>query len=199
MPEGFSFADLLARAGGTEDPVLPPDTYTATVETAEAVIANSGNPMIKVKFSIVGGPHNGTWVNNNFVLALNSPKGDAALKPFFRQMGVFGITDEDFNAIPASEPVEGLKLIAPRLVGQTVTIKTDIREYEGKKYPDVKSVAKASGTTPGVPQVGVPQVPAAASIQAPPAVPAIPQVPAPAPAPPVAAPVTPGAPPPPPF
>ncbi len=195
MAQAFRFVDLLAQVGEQDDndKSLPPDTYTVRVEEAEAVIAGSGNPMIKVKFVVLGGPQDNKWIFNQFVLAINSAKGPDALKPFFRQMKAFDLDAEFFNSLGD----QGLEAVAPLLVGKVVDVKTAVRKYQGVKYTDVKGVSKSSGGTGGIPIPGVP-VPQTST-----PVPQVPQVPSPAsPVPVQVAPPVPGpptGPPPPPF
>jgi len=185
MTQSFNFNELLAKSGATDDNTVPPDEYQVTVIEADAVVAGSGNPMLKVKFSINGGPHDGRWVFNNFVLAINSDKGDSALKPFFRQMRTFGLDDDFFKTVTTLEQV------APLLVGKAVTIKTAIREYNGTNYTDVKSVSSPKAVTGAAPLIpalggGGPATPPPAPATPPPVAPATP-------------PATPATPPPSPF
>lgn len=195
MTQSFNFADLLSKAGDVSNDLIPESEYTVTVVEAEALIAGSGNPMIKVQFSVVGGPHAGRVIFNNFVLAINSDKGDVALKPFFRQMGLFGLDAEFFKTVTS------LDQVAPLLVGKQVNVKTINKEYNGTVYTNVKSVSAAKSAAGVAPSIGIP-VPAATGIPTP-QVPATPTPPAAPPAPPAAPQVTPPAPatapPPPPF
>lgn len=199
-----NFQQLMSQAGEGFRPV-PSGDYQAVWTKSEAAATKNGKAMIRGQFRIVGGPHDGRLVFNNFVI---SPENANALGFFFQHMEALGLSREYFNANPP------MAQVAQMLEGRQATISVGVRQYNGSDQNDIKAVkppqggqigggAPAAVYGPGAaipPAAPVQQVPAPAS--APPAVPAPPpgvvqQPPAAPPAPP-AAPVPPP-PPAPPF
>jgi len=64
---GFSpdDVDMSNVGGGSRDPIEPGD-YTLRALEAEEKSTSTGGEMIKVKFEVVGGEHNGHWIWQNF-------------------------------------------------------------------------------------------------------------------------------------
>lgn len=77
--------------GQTEDTtaLAPANKYTVKVIHAEGVIARTGNPMVKIKTIIVGGPYANTEVWTNIVITPSSPK---AMKWTLRKLSALGIS-----------------------------------------------------------------------------------------------------------
>lgn len=148
--------------GMSNEPV-PPGDYRVKVQKAEATIAKTGSPMIKVTLEIVGGPYNTRWVWTNFVVKPDNP--DSA-KMFVRKVKAFGFTGE---FLAANKP--SMDQLATLLVSREAVATVAISEYQGKKRNDVSKLKAWSGSTPAVPppSAGVPSTKPAAGETATPA------------------------------
>lgn len=142
-----SFADLLKAAEDAGFSNCPPGTYDVKVVAGEAKSTSAGKDMIVVKFEIVGGPHGGRKVPNNFVI---SPENANALGFFFRHMRAMGLDSAYFSKNPS--PAQ----LAADLVGRTCRIEVGTRVWNGEEREDVKKILAPGGVTPGVatPSVG---------------------------------------------
>lgn len=163
------FSDLLKAAEDAGFSNCPPGTYDARVAEGTAKTTSAGKDMIVVKFEIIGGPHGGRKVPNNFVI---SPENANALGFFFRHMRAMGLDAAYFSQNPSPQKV------AADLVGKTCRIEVGTRVWNGEEREDVKKIlAPVSGAeTPAAPAPAV--VPAVdASKPAPVADPMAPNVP----------------------
>jgi hypothetical protein len=201
----IDFNQLMKDAGEGFQPV-PSGPYNAEVAKAEAVTSSTGKPMIKVQLRVIGGPHEGRLLFDQFVITAGNPN---ALSFFFEHMAAFGLDRSWFAQNPPMETV------AATLMGRQVMVSVGIKQFKGTDRNEVQSyrpmtggqiggVAQAGFGPGAVPPQAVPQVAAPAAVAAPapapvpaPVAPApapvapVPVAPAPAPVPPVAAPVPP--------
>lgn len=138
------WADLQKAAGDAAFEPLPVGTYDVTVDTAEATQSSSGKDMIKVKFKVLGGPHEGRGLFNQFVI---SPDSANALAFFFRHMAAFGLDEKYFATNPQ------LEAVAAALVGKVCRVKVSIREWQGQDRNQVDAVMPP---TPGTATVAAP-------------------------------------------
>jgi len=154
----FSWDDMVADADTAAAPV-PPGPYSVIVDEAEYKFSGKGDPQVKLRFSIQGGPHNGKAVWNYLTATAGSDFG--------RQMFVQGVrallgpdAKLDFSQSPEQ--------IAGPFVGKTATI--DIEhdgEYNGRPNIRIKNM---KGTTQVAP-VTAEAAPAAAGADTPPPAP----------------------------
>lgn len=163
-----SFSDLIKAAEDAGFSNCPPGTYDARVVAGEAKTTSAGKDMIVVKFEIVGGPHGGRKVPNNFVI---SPENANALGFFFRHMRALGLDSAYFTQNPSTAKV------AADLVGKTCRIEVGTRVWNGEEREDIKSIMApvadgAAGPTP-MPAVAL-QAPVPTSAMADPMAPVVP-------------------------
>lgn len=153
-----NFNDLLKAAEDAGFSNCPPGTYDVRVVAGEAKTTSAGKDMIVVKFEIIGGPHGGRKVPNNFVI---SPENANALGFFFRHMRALGLDAAYFSQNPSPQQV------ASALVGKTCQIEVGTRTWNGEEREDVKKIMPSSSavtttiTAPAVSDVvmAAPQVP----------------------------------------
>lgn len=126
-----SFADLLKAAEDAGFSNCPPGTYDVRVIAGEAKTTSAGKDMIVVKFEIVGGPHGGRKLSNNFVI---SPENANALGFFFRHMKALGLDSAYFAQNPTPQK------LAADLVGRTCRIEVGTRVWNGEEREDVKKI-----------------------------------------------------------
>lgn len=129
-----NFADLLKAAEDAGFSNCPPGTYDARVVAGEARTTGAGKDMIVVKFEIVGGPHGGRKVPNNFVI---SPENANALGFFFRHMRALGLDSAYFAQNPSPAQV------AADLVGRVCRIEVGTRVWNGEEREDIKKIMAA--------------------------------------------------------
>lgn len=166
-----SWSDLMddaGGAGGSFEP-LPDADYDFEIAECEAKQAQSGKSMYVAKCKVETGPHAGRLVWHNFVI---SPENPNALSWFFRNMALFGLTQEYFRSDPSDHQVAA-KLIGKRFRGQLVT-----KTWNNQERNEIKQFFSARPQGPG--GASGPSPAAAAPAAAP--------APAPAPAPAYAAP-----------
>lgn len=130
-----NFSDLLRAAEDAGFSNCPPGTYDVRVVAGEAKSTSAGKDMIVVKFEIVGGPHGGRKVPNNFVI---SPENANALGFFFRHMRALGLDAAYFSQNPTPQAV------AAALVGKTCQIEVGTRTWNGEEREDVKKIMPSS-------------------------------------------------------
>jgi hypothetical protein len=147
-----NFADLLKAAEDAGFSNCPPGTYDVRVVEGTAKTTSAGKDMLVVKFEILGGPHGGRKVPNNFVI---SPENGTALGFFFRHMNAMGLDSAYFSQNPAPQKV------AADLVGKTCRIEVGTRVWNGEEREDVKKIMAPS------PDAAAPS-PAPTPVQAPP-------------------------------
>lgn len=144
---------------------VPPGDYRVKVQKAEATVAKTGSPMIKVTLEIQGGPYNSRWVWTNFVVKPDNP--DSA-KMFVRKIKAFGFTSE---YLAANKP--SMDQLASALVGREANATVGISEYQGQKRNEVSKLsgvsaaAAATPTPPPAPSVAAPPAPPAPVAQPP--------------------------------
>ena len=125
-----SLIDSLPEEGTALRDLIPPGTYTAKVEKAEAGFAKSGNAKIELTFAVDEGQYKGKKVWSRINFATNSPNSMAIT---VEQLAQFGITRQWLSTnSPTTEQ------IARRLTGERIKIKVAHREWEGTQYYDVK-------------------------------------------------------------
>lgn len=152
-----NWGQLMDQASATFAP-LPVGEYAVTVDTAAAAQTSTGKLMFKIKYKVVGGPHNGRTVFNNVTLAKDNPN---ALGYFFRDMEAMGLPKQYFAGNPSDEHV------AASLVGKSCKVVLEHREYQGEMRENVKSIKKGAagpagpGAPPAPPAAAAPVVPAA--------------------------------------
>jgi hypothetical protein len=163
-----NFADLLKAAQDAGFSNCPPGTYDVQVVKAEAKTTASGKDMLVVTYQIVGGPHGGRKVPNNFVI---SPENANALGFFFRHMAAMGLDTQFFAANPSPQQV------ASALVGRNCRIEVGTRTWNGEEREDVKKVMAPTTGAAGAPIQATPTAVASAPAIAKEADPMAPQVP----------------------
>lgn len=126
-----NFADLLKAAEDAGFSNCPPGTYDARIVAGEAKQTSAGKDMIVVKYEIIGGPHGGRKVPNNFVI---SPENANALGFFFRHMRAMGLDGAYFAQNPLPQKV------AADLVGRECRIEVGTRTWNGEEREDVKKI-----------------------------------------------------------
>jgi hypothetical protein len=163
-----NFSDLLKAAEDAGFSNCPPGTYDVRIVEGVAKTTSAGKDMIVVKFEIVGGPHGGRKVPNNFVI---SPENANALGFFFRHMRAMGLDGAYFSQNPAPQKV------AADLVGQTCRIEVGTRVWNGEEREDVKKIMPPlteAGPAPAAPAVATATTPAAPAPTADPMAPHVP-------------------------
>lgn len=151
----------LRKAADDASRPLPADWYDLIVVKAEATIASTGSPMIKLQLDVADGPHRGRRVFDNLVLSVDSP---FAMGIFFRHLDAFGVNPE------TEAPDGSLEPIANALIGRRIRGKIGIRMYNGSERNDVEEYAPSTGT--GVPAPSGPVASAGPTGPAPTATPA---------------------------
>lgn len=210
-----SWDELIKNSAGSFDP-LPNGDYDVVCVDAQPAQSTTGKAMIKAKFKVQGGPHDGRHLWNQFTI---SPENPNALSFFFQHMKVLGMDNSFFAQLPpvnadlgANDP--SLQYIASNMLNRAARVTVNQRAYAGQMRNNITALKSVLGpigagtvapqmAAPGIPaatpQVAVPQPQAPAQVpqmQVPQAAPVLAPTPAPAPAP-VAAPqpVAPPAPP----
>jgi hypothetical protein len=128
---GINWQDLQKAAGDAAFTPLPNDVYDVFVDEAEATKTSTDKDMIKVKFKVTNGPHEGRGIFNQFVI---SPDSANALAFFFRHMAALGLDEAFFAANPP------LQQVAAALVGRACRVKVGTREYQGTDRNEVQAV-----------------------------------------------------------
>jgi hypothetical protein len=155
----FTFGNLIesaAEAGYGPDEILTPGTYEADVVLANAKRSSSGKAGWGVKFKVVGGPHDGAGVWNNFYL---SPESPAALSIFFRDLASLGVTSEFLNGLNPENDTDCEKIAeAISDAGRAVKIKVKTGEWNGEAKNEVDRISKSNRASNGAdaPQADVP-------------------------------------------
>ena len=179
-----TFADLVANAaeGSGGATLIPDNVYPFFVESAKAETATTGKPMIVAKLVVVGGPYDGRWVYNNFVV---SEDNGNALGIFFRHMEAMGLPQA--SIVQLGPVAYGLPTLAEWMLNRQAMMVVGHRIWQQQPKNEVNDIRPltAVGGVPSAP--AVPAI-APAPVQAAPA-----PVAAPVPAQPPAAPVAPAA------
>jgi hypothetical protein len=160
-----NFNELLKAAEDAGFSNCPPGTYDARVVAGEARTTSAGKDMIVVKFEIVGGPHGGRKVPNNFVI---SPENANALGFFFRHMRAMGLDSAYFSQNPTPQKV------AADLVGRTCQIEVGTRVWNGEEREDIKKIMPPSAEAAAPAPVGAVDSPSSPSVAADPMAPKVP-------------------------
>jgi hypothetical protein len=163
-----NFADLLKAAEDAGFSNCPPGTYDVRIVEGVAKTTSAGKDMIVVKFEIIGGPHGGRKVPNNFVI---SPENANALGFFFRHMRAMGLDSAYFSQNPSPQK------LAADLVGKVCRIEVGTRVWNGEEREDVKKImppSQGAAPAPTVPAVTTPTAPAAPALAADPMAPEVP-------------------------
>lgn len=184
----ISWNDLIKNSAGSFDP-LPSGDYDVVCVSAEAAQTQNGKAMVKAKFRVQGGPHDGRHIWNQFVI---SPENPNALSFFFQHMKVFGMDENFFAQLPpvnadlgANDP--SLQRIASTMLNRPARVTVNQRSWNGQMRNNITAIKAPLGPAGAVaPQAATPGVPTATPQPAP--------MQAPAPAQPVPAPVSPPAP-----
>lgn len=137
---GFSFSQLQeqAKEAGIGEP-LPPGRYTVEAVETEALQSKASNKdMVKVKFSVLTGPHANRKVFNNYVV---SPENNNALAFFFKHMAAFGLHSDFFAANPSMQQV------ASAMQGRVVDIDVKIKQYNGEDRNEVANTHPSSDSS----------------------------------------------------
>jgi hypothetical protein len=169
----IDFNALMEEAGEGFQPI-PPGPYTVEVAKAEAVTSSTQKPMIRAQLRILGGPHNGRIVFDQYTVSAGSPR---ALGFFFDTMAAFGLDRQYFAANPPMEQV------AQILLGRSCNVTVAMKQYQGIDRNEVKNYRPISGgqAPAAAPVQGVPQMGGAAPIAQ--GIPQVPQQPQPQPQP----------------
>lgn len=144
-----SMADLLKAAEDAGFSNCPPGLYDVRVVASEVKTTSAGKDMIVVKFEVIGGPHGGRKVPNNFVLSPESPN---ALGFFFRHMRALGLDSAYFTANPSVQQT------AADLIGKQARIEVGTRTWNGEEREDVKKILPPlAGVATPTPTAAAPQ------------------------------------------
>jgi hypothetical protein len=177
--------DKQAAEGAANIPVE--GKYPIIVIESEAIVAGSGNNMIKLRCRVTEGPYKDKDAWTNIVFALDS---EVAMKFTLRKLRALGVTREYLRT---HNPTT--KQIAALLKGAEAEAEIGISEFEGEAQNEIKSfkslhttgLGGVSAPVPPVPSPPVPdpaappRPPMTAEDVPPPPVPATPPVPQPTP------------------
>lgn len=137
---------------------VPANKYPVRVKKAEAVTAQSGNPMIKVQLEITSGPYATRVVFTNIVFSTGNAK---AMSFTLRKLGALGVTRE---VLAAQNPTT--EQIASMIEGVEVEATVKVEQYNGEDKNDVAGFKALTDSTPAPPSVPgnsdappIPQVP----------------------------------------
>jgi Protein of unknown function (DUF669) len=150
-----SWQNLLeeAAAGGGSYEPLPNGEYVVNIVEASHTTTQAGKLMFKTKMKVEGGPHDGRFVWNQFVV---SPENANALSIFFSQMKTLGLDTEFFATQPSEDA------IVSALQGKRCIVVLDQREWQGQMRNNVKSLKPATGVAPA--PTGVTPAPTAPAV-----------------------------------
>lgn len=163
----IDFNSLMNEAGEGFQPV-PAGPYTVRVEKTEPTSSSTNKPMIRATLRIVGGPHDGRMLFDQYTISAGSPK---ALGFFFDNMAALGLPREFFSSNPP------LPQVAQALVGRMANVQVGMKVYQGIDRNEVKNYRPAQGGVPvgagpmpiapgGMPGVPMPgQMPQAPQVQ----------------------------------
>lgn len=135
----FSWEDMVADADTANAPV-PPGPYSVIVDDAVFKASSKGDPQIKIRFTIQGGPQNGKAVWTYLTATADSDFG--------RQMFVKGVrallgpdAKLDFSQSPEQ--------IAGPFVGKTADVEVvHGDEYDGRTSVNVRSIKSNRAAAP---------------------------------------------------
>lgn len=160
------------EAGDSEYGALPADTYRVRVKEASATKSSNGNPMVKITFSVVGGPYDGRLVFTQIVFSENPN----AMRFTLRKLNALGITKE---ILATQNP--SLEQIAKMIVLNECNAEVALGTYNDEPSNDVKTLKPIAGGAVPTASTG-PKLPGGGPSGPKPGVPTVPK-PAPAPAP----------------
>ncbi|MCA1806348.1 MAG: DUF669 domain-containing protein [Actinobacteria bacterium] len=146
----IDFNALMQEAGEGFQPV-PPGPYTIQVHKTEATTSSTQKPMIRAQLRIMGGPHDGRILFDQYTLTAGNPN---ALGFFFDTMAALGLDRQYFAANPP------MQTVAQALLGRQANVQVAMKVYQGIDRNDVKSYRPVQGGMPPaqVPVAGVPQM-----------------------------------------
>jgi hypothetical protein len=159
----IDWASLKQTADDATRPA-PAGDYDVIVKKAEAVIASTGAPMIKMQMGIEGGPSHGKIIFNNLVLTVDNA---FALSMWFRNLAAFGVTDAVFAQNPSVDQ------IAAMLVGRAAVAKLSIRQFQGQDRNQVDQFSPPAGGPQVAPMVSNVPAPNGAPVTSGPPVPRV--------------------------
>jgi hypothetical protein len=150
----IDFNKLMGAAGSGTFEALPAGDYVVKVASTEATRSANGKPMIKVKYTVEGGPSAGRPVFNQHVISADNPN---ALAFFFQHMAAYGL---DRNYFASNPP---MPQVAAAMVGRVVQVTLEVRDYQGAPRNNVTKLIAAAGmmAMPGAPVAAAPVMPVA--------------------------------------
>lgn len=152
-----TFAELMdqaAEGAGGATPI-PDNVYQFFVKTSKATVASTGKPMIVAQLVVVGGPYDGRWIYNNFVVSEDNPN---ALGIFQRHMEAMGIPHASIVQLgPISQ---GLPTLADWLLNRQGMMVVGHRIWQGQTKNEVNDIRPLTAVG------GIPSVPAPAETAA---------------------------------
>lgn len=165
----ISWDELIKSSAGSFDP-LPNGDYDVICVETEAAQTQNGKAMVKAKFRVQGGPHDGRHIWNQFVI---SPENPNALSFFFQHMKVFGMDENFFTQLPpvnadlgANDP--SLQRIASTMLNRPARVTVNQRSWNGQMRNSITAIKAPLGPVGTVTsQAAVPGVPAATPQPAP--------------------------------
>lgn len=134
----INFNQLMAEAGEGFQPI-PPGPYTVECEKAEAVKSSTNKPQIRVTLRVLGGPHNGRKVFDQFTLTAGNP---TALGFFFDNMAAFGLGRDFFSQLQMDDP---MPYVAQMLLGRQCNVAVGIEPYQGVDRNKIKQYRPVAG------------------------------------------------------
>lgn len=111
--------------------------YACVVEKSEATMSSTNKLMFKVQYKIVSGPRTGRIIFNNVVFSPDNPR---AKYFFFENLEAMGVKRE---VLEKNNPAP--EVVAQMMLGQSVLVTIDHRDYQGKARENVKSLAPGAG------------------------------------------------------
>jgi hypothetical protein len=141
---------LAAQAAKGLEP-LPAIDYNAEITNAEYRPSSNDNPMYRIEFTIVDGPHKNRKVFTNFTLKLENPN---SVGYFFGKMAALGLDAAFFAGLPEANKEA---LICQTLLGRRAVITVGPgKPYQGRVRDEVKNIKPATvPATTAPPEVAV--------------------------------------------
>src|SRR5690606_4639748 len=156
----MSWDELIKSSAGSFDP-LPNGHYDVVCVSAEAAQTQNGKAMVKAKFRVQGGPHDGRHIWHQFVI---SPENPNALSFFFQHMEVFGMDENFFAQLPPANAHLGandpsLPRIASTMLNRPARVTVNQRSWNGQMRNNITAIKAPHGPAGTVaPQASVPGV-----------------------------------------
>jgi len=143
MTESVNWAAMLDESADAFE-LVPVGKYTVQVDSAEATTSSTGKLMYKIKMSVTSGKHTGATLYNNVVL---TPDNKKAMAMFFRNMDALGVSAQFLRGQPTPTPDQ----VAGKMIGTTLQVEVEHREWQGVNREEVKSMTKLQGAAGGLP------------------------------------------------